>query len=111
MTNPLSLIVYDATQDAKVVATTEQSIIVAGVDASTRRIAAVQLFSLENRSDTTLVPDLSAMPVLGQFSFLRFSLPPDASDLDVATDLVGGEVIPVGTGFAITAPVPPGNTR
>lgn len=108
LTNPLSLIVYDATQDAKVVATTEQSIIVAGVDASTRRIAAVQLFSLENRSDTTLVPDLSAMPVLGQFSFLRFSLPPDASDLDVATDLVGGEVIPVGTGFAITAPVPPG---
>ncbi len=108
LTNPLSLIVYDATQDAKVVATTEQSIIVAGVDATTRRIAAVQLFSLENRSDTTLVPDLTAMPVLGQFSFLRFSLPPDASDLDVATDLVGGEVIPVGTGFAITAPVPPG---
>ena len=41
--------------------------------------------------------------MIGQFSFLRFSLPAAATDLDVSTNLVGGEVIPVGTGFAITA--------
>ena len=105
---PLSLTVYDATQDIGVVTVAEQSIIIAGVDAATRRLAAVQLLTLENRSDTTLVPDLSAPPVIGQFSFMRFSLPPDAAELDVATDLVGGEVIPVGTGFALTAPAPPG---
>ena len=99
---------YEPTQDVGVVSTAEQSIIIAGVDRADRRIAALQLFTLENRSDTTLVPDLSAPPMLGQFSFLRFSLPPEASGLDVSTDLVGGEVIPVGTGFAITAPVPPG---
>ena len=105
---PLTLTVYEATQDVGVVATAEQSIIIAGIDRATQRIAAVQLFTLENRSDTTLVPDLSAPPVIGQFSFLRFSLPPNAEDLDVSTDLAGGEVIPVGTGFALTAPAPPG---
>ena len=106
--DPVSLTVYELTRDVSVVATTEQSIIVAGIDTATRRMAAVQLFTLENRSDTTLVPDLSAPPIIGQFSFLRFSLPPEATNLDVSTDLVGGEVIPVGTGFAITAPVQPG---
>ena len=105
---PVELTVYEFTRDVGVVATTEQSIIVAGIDSASRRMAAVQLFTLENRSDTTLVPDLSAPPMIGQFSFLRFSLPPAATDLDVSTNLVGGEVIPVGTGFAITAPVPPG---
>ena len=107
-TESLTLTVFELTRDVGVVATTEQSIIVAGIDTATRRMAAVQLFTLENRSDTTLVPDLSAPPIIGQFSFLRFSLPPEASNLDVSTDLVGGEVIPVGTGFAITAPVQPG---
>ena len=106
--DPVLLTVYEFTRDVGVVTTTEQSIIVAGIDSATRRMAAVQLFTLENRSDTTLVPDLSAPPMIGQFSFLRFSLPPMATDLDVSTNLVGGEVIPVGTGFAITAPVPPG---
>ena len=105
---PVSLTVYESTQDVGVVTTTEQSIIIAGIDTATRRMAAVQLFTLENRSDTTLVPDLSAPPMIGQFSFLRFSLPAQATNLDVSTDLVGGEVIPVGTGFAITAPVQPG---
>ena len=107
-TESLTLTVYELTRDVGVATTTEQSIIVAGIDTATRRMAAVQLFTLENRSDTTLVPDLTAPPIIGQFSFLRFSLPPEASNLDVSTDLVGGEVIPVGTGFAITAPVQPG---
>ena len=104
----LTLTVYESTQDVGVVTTASQSIIVTGIDASTRRIATAQIFTVENRSDTTLVPDLSAPPMIGQFSFLRFSLPADASGLDVSTELVGGEVIPVGTGFAITAPVQPG---
>ena len=104
----LTLRVYESTQDVGVVTTASQSIIVTGIDPSTRRIATAQIFTLENRSDTTLVPDLSAPPMIGQFSFLRFSLPAEASGLDVSTELVGGEVIPVGTGFAITAPVQPG---
>lgn len=104
---PITLTVYEPTQDTGVISTAEQSIIIAGVDRADRRIAALQLFTLENRSDTTLVPDLSTVRML-EFSFLRFSLPPDAAGLDVSTDLVGGEVIPVGTGLGITAPVPPG---
>ncbi len=104
----LTLTVYELTRDVGVVRTASQSIIVTGIDPSTRRVAAAQIFTLENGSDRTLVPDLSAPPMIGQFSFLRFSLPAEASGLDVSTELAGGEVIPVGTGFAITAPAPPG---
>ena len=108
LSQPLTLPVYEFTRDVDVVRVVEQTIIATGTDAATRRLALVQLFVLENRSDTTLVPDLSAPPMIGQFSFLRFSVPEGATDLEVSTDLVGGEVIPVGTGFAITAPVQPG---
>ena len=41
-------------------------------------------------------------------SFLRFSLPPQSYDLNVQSDLQGRDVIPVGTGFAVTSPVTPG---
>ena len=36
-------------------------------------------------------------------------LPPQAKGLDVQSDLLGGEIIPTGSGFALTAPVPPGD--
>ena len=40
---------------------------------------------------------------------MRFALPPNAANVTVQSDLRGGEVISVGTGFALTAPVPPGD--
>ena len=42
------------------------------------------------------------------FSFMRFALPPDAADVTVQSNLRGGEIISVGSGFALTAAVPPG---
>jgi len=75
------------------------------VDAKHGQIGAVELVQLRNTGQRTLVPDL-ANPV--RVSFLRFSLPPQATALDVQSDLPGGQVISIGTGFAITAPVLPG---
>ena len=105
---PLELVVYEATQDLSVVQIEQQALIIADIRGRGRALAAVGLINLTNRSDLTLVPDLTNLAGTGQFSFLRFSLPPGAEDLDVQTDLTGGQVIPMGTGFAMVAPIPPG---
>ena len=103
----LVLTVYESTQDVGVISVQHHTMFLNQVAQSDRVMQAGELVKLTNDSDRTLVPDLAnAGP--GMFSFLRFSLPPGATDFDIQTDLVGGEIIPVGTGFALTAPVLPG---
>ena len=105
--NGLTLTVYESTREVAVISVQQHVMVLGRVEASGRVMEAVELVTLTNDSDLTLVPDLTNVGP-GMFSFLRFSLPPDATDFDVQTDLVGGETIPVGTGFALTAPVTPG---
>ena len=108
LTQPVNLTVYEATQDVSVIEVNSHAMVIAAVDKTDSLIDAVEVVGLANVSDRTLVPDLAnAGP--GQFSFLRFSLPPGATGFDIQTDLLGGEIIPVGTGFAVTAPVAPGS--
>jgi hypothetical protein len=40
-------------------------------------------------------------------SFLRFALPPNAYNLDVRSNLVGGDILTVDRGFALTTPITP----
>ena len=108
LAQPLEITVYDATQDLSVVQIEQQALIIADIREQKRRLAAVGLLNLANRSDRTLVPDLTNLAGAGEFSFLRFSLPTGAEELDVQTDLTGGQVIPMGTGFAMVAPIAPG---
>jgi hypothetical protein len=103
----VELLVYESTQDLGVIRVTHQALVITNVDEAEQRIEAVEFINLSNISDRTLVPDLSGVGQ-GQFSFLRFSLPPRAAGFDIQSDLVGGEVIPVGTGFGLTSPVTPG---
>ena len=42
-------------------------------------------------------------------NLIRFSLPPNAIGLDVQSNLVGGSILQVDRGFAVSAPIPPGN--
>jgi hypothetical protein len=108
LTQLVKLTVYEATQDISVIEVNSHAMVIAAVDKTNSLIDAVEVVGLANVSDRTLVPDLAnAGP--GQFSFLRFSLPPGATGFDIQTDLLGGEIIPVGTGFAVTAPVAPGS--
>jgi hypothetical protein len=103
----VELLVYETTQDVSVIEVDHQALIITDVNEKEQQIEAVEFVSLTNRSDRTLLPDLSNVGP-GQFSFLRFSLPPEITDFDIQSDLVGGEVIPVGTGFALSSPVVPG---
>ena len=103
----VELKIYEATSDVTVVNVEQHFLVVSNVDVKEQRISVVELVSLANRSDRTLVPDLSTASS-GQFSFLRFSLPPGASGLNVSSDMPQGDIVSVGTGFAINSPVLPG---
>ena len=100
------LTVYDSTQDASLVRVTRQIMVIAGVDAGGREVAAIEFVQLTNSGDRTLLPDLANPATL---SFLRFALPPLATELNVRSNLPGGDIVSIGTGFAITSPVMPGD--
>lgn len=101
----LHLTVFETTADVSAVAVTRQVMVVADVDKGSREVAATEIVRLVNRGDRTLLPDPLAG---GPMSLLRFSLPIQSSGLIVQSDLPPGEVISVGTGFALTSPVAPG---
>ena len=101
----LRLTVYEPTEDVSVIEVTKHVQVIAEVDKTQRTVAVVEFVRLANRSDRTLTPNLNNP---AQMSFLRFSMPPQSYDLNVQSDLQGKDVIPVGTGFAVTSPVTPG---
>ena len=102
----VQLTVYETTQDASVVRVTRQLLVIAGVDKKDREISAIEFVWLNNSSDRTLLPDLTSP---GQISFLRFALPLQANELSVRSNLPGGDIVSIGTGFALTSPVLPGD--
>ncbi len=107
LSQEVSLTIYESTRDVSVIEVDSHAMVIASIDQSERVVEAVEVVALANVSDRTLVPDLANVGP-GRFSFLRFSLPEDATDFDIQSDLLGGEIIPVGTGFAVTSPVAPG---
>ncbi|MCH9018098.1 MAG: carboxypeptidase regulatory-like domain-containing protein, partial [Chloroflexi bacterium] len=97
--------VFETTRDVTVVQVTRQVLVIAGVDRTEREISAIEFVLLANETDRTLLPDLTN---LEQISFLRFALPPQPAELNVQSDLPGGDVVSIGTGFALTSPIIPG---
>ena len=97
--------IYETTTDATVIKVTHHLSVVAGVDPTEREVTLLDFVTLVNGSDRTLQPDLS---VPAQMSFLRFSLPPLAETLGLQSDMPGGDIVSVGTGFAVTSQVTPG---
>ena len=99
--------VYEPTEDAGIIIVDRHVMVITSFDVSERVATATEFVRFANPTDRTLQPNLeTARP--GMFSFMRFGLPPNAANVTVQSDLRGGEVISVGTGFALTAPVPPG---
>lgn len=101
----LLLTVYETTRDASIIEVERQVMVIATVDKSDQLVSAIEFVRLVNPSDRTLLPDLTN---LEQISFLRFALPPDPAELNVQSDLPGGDIVSIGTGFALTSPVIPG---
>lgn len=99
--------VYEPTEDAGIIIVDRQVMVITDFDAPQRMATATEFVRFRNPTDRTLQANLeTAGP--GMFSFMRFALPPGAADVTVQSNLRGGEVISVGSGFALTAAVPPG---
>ena len=103
---PVELLVYESTSDGEAVRVKVHTLVVNGADVDTGLMNVLALVGLENSGDRTFVPDA---PQAGMMSFLRFSLPPLAGEVDVQSNLRGGSVIQIDLGFAMTTPIPPGS--
>ncbi len=99
---PVKLTVYEATHDDTVVSAGSASLLIASADGSDQTLAALEIITLINRSDTAYVPGSGVMELL------RFGLPADATELILDTRLIGADFIQVDRGFALLASVPPG---
>ena len=106
LSEDLLLTVYETTRDASIIEVERQVMVIATVDKSDQLVSAIEFVRLVNPSDRTLLPDLTN---LEQISFLRFALPPEPAELNVQSDLPGGDIVSMGTGFALTSPVVPGH--
>ena len=82
--------------------------IIADINETDREVRALEVLGVSNTGDRTLLPELTNITNPADINFLRFSLPTDASELSVQSTLPGGDIIPMGTGFAVTSPVLPG---
>ena len=103
---PAQLMVYTTTSTLEEVRVGADVMLIRGADGDERLISAFEVVTVVNEGDRTFVPDLT-QPV--QMRFLRFSVPAGIGGLRVSSDLPGGEVIDVPTGFALIAPVTPGS--
>ena len=99
------LTVYETTDSIDIVEVSSDVLLVRRNGDDKGSISAFEIVSVANNGDRTQVPNLSGAAVM---SFMRFSLPEGADSLDVGSDLLGGDVITVGRGFALTASVTPG---
>ena len=99
--------VNEATEDAGIMRVDRQVMVISDFNVAERTATTTEFVLFTNPTDLTLRANLeTARP--GMFSFMRFALPPDAADVTVQSSLRGGDVISVGSGFALTASVPPG---
>ena len=99
------LLVYEPTDSLEAVRVSGDVLLIRAADGDEEALAAFEIVEVVNEGDRTFVPDLEQPAAM---KFLRFSMPPEASDLDVSSDLAGGGIINVGSGFALTSPLPPG---
>ncbi len=102
----VEMLVYAATSNVSDVSVGEDVLLLPRVLDDTHELVAMEAVTVENSGTRTLVPNLSND--VTTMNFLRFSLPSDAVGLDVRTDLLDGQVIEVGQGFALVAAIPPG---
>ena len=107
LTKPVTLTVYEATTDTTALTVTSHTLIVTGADPNQRVAEVLERVALANTTDRTFVADSAAE---GMPQLLRFALPSNAYNLDVRSSLVGGDVLQVDRGFALTTPVPPSGT-
>jgi hypothetical protein len=104
----IRLTTWDATESLDDITISRYSILVPGIDREERLIGVLVVATVSNSSDKVWIPDLES-PTLTGLDLLRFNLPEGFQELAVESELPFGDVLEIGTGFALTNPVPPGD--
>ena len=99
------LTVYESTGSLDRISVRDSSVFIMRVNARTRALSAFEIVTVANEGDRTFVPDLTEDPPM---NFLRFPMPPGTVNLEVESELAGGQLLQVDRGFALVTPVPPG---
>ncbi len=105
LVEPLGVTIYELTNDFTVLYLLDDTLALTSADKKTRQIEVLEAVKLRNNSDRTFQTDVQTD---GPMNLLRFTLPAGATDLDVETSLLGGHILQVNLGFALTTPIPPG---
>ena len=103
---PIYLTVFDSSNDLSLIIHRSHLWLLQGADPESGLLSALEIALIENPHNKTFKPSLDKP---SNMQFLRFSMPRDAHSLNVQSDLMGGEIIDVGTGFGMTAPITPGS--
>ena len=103
----LTLTVYDKTPSLEDLRISSYLMFVAAIDAPTRTMGVLTIAEVTNGGSLVWTPD-TQNPGLTGLDLLRFNLPEGYQELSVRTDLPQGNIMEIGTGFALTNPVPPG---
>ncbi len=99
------LTVYEPTGSMDGLSVRDSSMFIMRVNARARAISAFEIVTVVNAGDRTFVPNLTEEPPM---NFLRFPLPLGTVNLEVESELPGGQLLQVDRGFALVTPVPPG---
>jgi len=104
----LPIVIHESTDSLENIQVIAHATIIPTVAGSDRLMGVLDLVTLRNTGDRSFVPDASNPNFTG-LNMVRFSLPEGYTDLAVDSVLPQGQLLEIGTGFAITNPVPPGD--
>ena len=105
MFEPITITVFEETSSPSVLKVIDNSVVVMGKGSSPNTINVLEAVHLENESNLIYV---SKPETANPMDLLRFSLPEEIESLEVETELIGGHILQVDKGFALTTPIPPG---
>ena len=103
---PVVLGVYETTNDLAALNIDSHILIVRSADPKENLVSAAEVVLISNVQDRAFQPILQPASAM---NFLRFTVPTGTSGLHVQSDLPSGDIMDVGTGFGLTAAVPPGS--
>ena len=103
----VELVIYDRTKTLDDLWVSSYSLLIPSIDARSRVMGVLGAIDIRNEGDTVWLPELND-PGLTGLQLVRFSIPEGYSNLSVESDLPAGNVMEIGTGFALSTPIPPG---
>ncbi len=106
LSRPIEVRVYEVASDPSVIAFNRATVALMGIDRNANLLRVLELYTVRNSSKSAYV-SAPGNPM----GMLRFGLPPGAMELAPQMGLRVDDIIQVAQGFAVNAPVVPGDTE